>query len=539
MIRYRELVVENYKSIGKAVVEFTPGIFAIQGVTIDGEYSSNGSGKSSVLQAMTIVLFNKDFQGAPIDTVSNRFTGKPFKISLSLFVEKDGVSAEYLIINNRATKRLTTYKDGVINTKATAQSLKVIQDLLGMSEATFKFTHYITTNSILELTANLSNSTLFNEVLQVTQLKLMSAELQDVKKALMKEVDSLRLQYTEFNSVRKLLSVTEKYDVHDLRDQRDALEAELQHIMDLWSERVEPTQRNIDNYKDDLKELYVELRQKKRTTQTGVCPLCNTHLASIDEIHVAIALLENQIDTTEQEVDDMECIIDQQTIAFEMAKAELDSTLSEVSKNLILGQQLEEIHRDTIQGTDGYSEQALKDTHKVLRHKQRVCDYIDKARDAIRTGRIFEDIMTDFFVLVNTNILKYRAVINLTAFDVEAAAYKSGMVVIVKDKGEEIPVESLSNGEKARLSLLVLSALLESIQQTTQSNSNFILFDEATSSFDKSGIEELKDLFAHLKQLEQSCFIITHGDELAKVRFDGVLTVTKEKDVAVSAFVKD
>ena len=540
MIRYRHLTIENYKSIEFAQIDFTPGVFKVIGRNINGDYSSNGASKSSVLQALSLVLYNKDFQGAPLDSISNRYTEKSYKLTLLMDVDRDGLFAQYEVINDRAIKKITVKRDGVVISTAVSKSLAIIQDIIGMSESTFKFTHYITTSSILELTRNLSNATLFNEVLQVTQLKTMGDDFLTIKKALTKEKDEVFIRFQELRSINKLLKVTDKYDLVSLKEEGSAIRAELSNYQHLYNENIDPLIATLDKHKENQKEILIELREKRNSEHSGICSLCNTLLTSEDtliELKSSIENLEEDSKYIKDLIDKDSAILEKYTSAYQIDTVNLKEKLNRVEKDLTMGRQLASIHKEMLEDSKGFSKELFKELALKLRSLRSQINQIDKMRDAIRSGRIFEDIMKDFFTLVNINIQKYREVINLTSFDVEATSFKSGMVILLRHHGVEIPVESLSNGEKARLSLLVLSALLESMQQTTQSDSNFISFDEATSSFDKSGILELKNLFIHLKSLEQSCFIITHGSELEEVPFDGTLTMVKEDNRATAEFI--
>jgi len=540
MIRYRHLTVLNYKSIEYAHIDFIPGVFKVVGKNLTGAYSSNGASKSSILQALSLALYNKDFQGAPLETISNRYTGKPYKLTLLMDVDRDGLFASYEIINDRSNKKVTVKQNGTTISSSTNKSLAIIQDIIGMSESTFKFTHYITTSSILELTRNLSNATLFNEVLQVTQLKVMADDLQVIKKEFQLERDILSERFYELNGINKLFQVTDNYDLVSLEEELLAVQAELTTYATLYEDNITPLVSTVDRYKTTYREILIELRDKNQTKFSGVCALCNTVLTDEDtlvELCSSIENLEEDAKALEADIKTSSEKLTQLKVAYEIDTAGLNEKARLIEKDLITGTQLADIHKDMLADSKGFTKETFKQVSKDLDKVKYSIDQIDKMRDAIRSGRIFEDVMKDFFSLVNINIQKYRKVINLTAFDVEATSFKSGMVILLRQYGEEIPVESLSNGEKARLSLLVLSALLESMQQTTQSDSNFISFDEATSSFDKSGILELKNLFTHLKSLEQSCFIITHGSELSEVPFDGTLTMIKEDNRAIAEFI--
>ena len=533
MIKYISLEVQNYKSIGYAMVHFIPGTYAVIGTT-DGGYSSNGSGKSTILQALYLALYNKDFQGAPVDSLSNRFTGEDFKLTLEMYVDRDGAKADYRIVNDRKAKRYKVYKDGSVHVEGIAKCLKFIQDLVGMSDSTFKFTHYITTNSILDLTNNLTNATLFNEVLQVTQLKVMAQDLAELKKGYQDSIDTLKEEFHKLLTVHKLLHLTKEHDEADLQLRLESIDQELHEVTQLSEQHILPLKESLARTRDIFAEKRTELKQKQESHSAGICSLCGTVLAlevgfegierDIVQLKIDTAELTSTLQLQTEQLQELE---DSRDITINSLRSERTDIVRELGV-------IEQVHKVKEGVLDGviYSEARFTEAQEQLKHLNKLTDHIDGAREAIRSGKIFEEIMDDFFRLVNNNIQRYKQVINFNSFEVEVTSYRSGMLVILRNGGHEIPIESLSNGEKARLSLLILSALLESMQQTTQSDSNFIVFDEATSSFDKSGIKELQALFSHLKQLGQACFIITHGSELAEVAFDGQLVVEKVSNVA-------
>jgi energy-coupling factor transporter ATP-binding protein EcfA2 len=106
------------------------------------------------------------------------------------------------------------------------------------------------------------------------------------------------------------------------------------------------------------------------------------------------------------------------------------------------------------------------------------------------------------------------------------------MMIQIHHNNVDIPIESLSNGEKTRLSLLILISMLDAMKSVTDAETNYLVIDEAVSSLDASGAAEMEKLFSYLKSLGQSVFIITHGKELDQVHYTNSLTVTKENGVS-------
>ena len=162
---------------------------------------------------------------------------------------------------------------------------------------------------------------------------------------------------------------------------------------------------------------------------------------------------------------------------------------------------------------------------------QELVAYLSEGRKEGKAGNIIKDVLDTFVLIVEARMIQYAALSNLSAFQVKLKPNSFGMRIsinqIVKGKEIEVPIETLSNGEKTRLSLLILVSMLDAMKVVSNCETNYLVLDEASSSFDKSGVQELSLLFNHLKTLGQSCFIITHGSEMDSVPFDSELVMTK------------
>lgn len=99
MFIFKKVVIDNFKSIGHAELELdNQGLVLIEGVnTTNATFQSNGSGKSSILEAVTYALYDTTPNGLSGDKVVNRIVGKNTKVELDFSV--DGV--DYKIIRYR------------------------------------------------------------------------------------------------------------------------------------------------------------------------------------------------------------------------------------------------------------------------------------------------------------------------------------------------------------------------------------------------------------------------------------------------------
>jgi DNA repair exonuclease SbcCD ATPase subunit len=84
---------------------------------------------------------------------------------------------------------------------------------------------------------------------------------------------------------------------------------------------------------------------------------------------------------------------------------------------------------------------------------------------------------------------------------------------IIYYKGKAVFFNSLSGGEKKRISLGVMLALNDLLVLSGKERSNLIFFDEIADSLDEEGVKGLLELIHLLtKETNKKLFIITHND---------------------------
>ena len=142
---FTNLEIKNFLSIGEAHVNLKDrGLIAIQGVNDDDSSAgSNGSGKSSIPDAVSWVLFGVTARNVSGDDVINRRVGKKCSVTLTIIDDDDC----YQICRSRKPNLLTVHKVTKTErndmTKGTsAETQKLIEDILGCSRDIFMSTTY-------------------------------------------------------------------------------------------------------------------------------------------------------------------------------------------------------------------------------------------------------------------------------------------------------------------------------------------------------------------------------------------------------------
>ena len=201
-----DIVIENFMSIGYDESGFTmeldkTGLVNIIGKNLDDSSAgSNGSGKSSIAEAICWGLFGKTAKGVSGDEVVNKLTKNGTSVTIYLENEHGDV---YKIIRTRKHKtggsKLSLSK-GVID--LTLSSIKETQEridkLLGMNYEIFRSSHYMGQEDMPDL-PNMTDKELkelLEKAANITDLELAYAEAKEVNKG---TVGDLIEKIKEFN----------------------------------------------------------------------------------------------------------------------------------------------------------------------------------------------------------------------------------------------------------------------------------------------------------------------------------------------------
>ena len=108
-------------------------------------------------------------------------------------------------------------------------------------------------------------------------------------------------------------------------------------------------------------------------------------------------------------------------------------------------------------------------------------------------------------------------------------AVKEMVNAIIDNDGElEIPIKSLSGGERSAVDLAIDLAVCEMIQEKANKGIDVLILDEPFSGLDSIGIEQALEM---LKTLDKRILIVEHNN-IAKEMIPDKLTVIRENDTS-------
>lgn len=282
-IEFKQVRIKNFLSFGnkEAVYEFERGkIVNIKGQNLDTDAgkengSSNGSGKSSLIQSITYAIYGTGISDIKQDEFINITNGKDMKVVLEFTADgKDAV-----ITRTRKPNAVSLVVDGEDLTRdSIANTNKLIQELVGVEYETFILS-FVMTTSVKPLLSRkpaeqrnfmedlLGMNTLTERADRVKKIK-SEAEVEfklaerDIDNALqwneheVDRVESAKKKSSDFERQRKekLSELKEKIDsMADILDHEEEIRENLKELAE--------AERSVDRKESDLRELEKEAQK--------------------------------------------------------------------------------------------------------------------------------------------------------------------------------------------------------------------------------------------------------------------------------------
>lgn len=273
-IRFNSIDIENFRSIERAFVELeNQGTVIVKGVNeYEDKATSNGSGKSSVFEAIIFALFEETSSGEK--DVANRIIDNGYSITLKFEVDND----KY-IINRQCSKGGKTSviinKNGLdISARNKTDTNKLILQILGINKAIFLDSIFLSQNANTNL-ASLTPTARKERLEILTNTDFMVNTFKD----------KLKEKQTEYEAE----CVSNQLKLNKLNGNK---ETNLKQQADIQL-KINEVKQEIERLKQlgDIKEIEEQITQKE-----------NVEMISLDKQIDDISL---EIQNKEQEVDDL------------------------------------------------------------------------------------------------------------------------------------------------------------------------------------------------------------------------------------------
>ena len=565
MIEFKTLKWMNLLSTGNAFTEVS--LNTHKSTLIVGQ---NGAGKSTILDALSFVLYGKPFRKINKPQLINTINGKNCVVE----VEFDVGKKKYRVVRGIKPNIFEIYHNGeMINQSA---DVKDYQELL---EKTILKLNHKSFNQIVIL-----GSASFVPFMQLPAAHrreiiedLLDIQIFSVMNSLLKDKIATN-RSTITDNKYKLEMVIDKIDIH-----KKHLEAQkvdnTQLIADKQSKIVKLTndvttiKKNVEAFNKEIEELRTKLinkdklsakqsklqtlqrqiseRVKKTTkeidffTDNDTCPTCNQDISQ--------EFKDNMIgDRTNQQtqlVDGLNKLQEELSIVMESMQefAEINDSIVELNKNVAVSNNNVKFSNEAIQELQievtALQEKTMNIENnsaeiKTLLEDQKALglakieledekSVYDVASVLLKDSGIKTKIIKQYIPVINKLINKYLASMD---FFVNFELDENFEEKIKSRFRDEFSYASFSEGEKARLDLALLFTWRSIAKLRNSASTNLLILDEVfDGSLDNTGNDELLGILQALTQ-GNNVFVISHKTDAYLDKFEKVLKFEKHKN---------
>jgi len=574
MITLKNITLRNFLSIGQVTqaVNFDrQELTLILGENLDlgGDGARNGTGKTSLIQALSYALFGVPINSIRKDNLVNRTNAKNMMVTLEFTVS----GIDYKIERGRKPNILRFYvnsdlqkglDDAQGENKETQAS---IEKVIHMSSDMFK--HIVALNTYSEPFLALKNNEQRDIIEQLLGITLLSEKAEIIKGLVKDSKDDIQQEEFKVKAIEEANKrVKEQIDSTKRRqklwkmkhdEDLEKLAIDYQRLITIDIANELQAHKDLTTYNEKLKtiddlnkliarcvadeaketKLIDKLKKEISDLKNHTCYACGQefhdqkHKSVLDEKEKSLQEAALQfLATNGQYLEHTQTLKDLGVLGT-MPVTHYDTEAQAIKHSSQLENLIKDIERKGDE-VDPYSEQITEMENQALQEIN--FDKINQLTRTMEHQKFLLDILTskDSFVrkkiidqnlsYLNGRLTHYLDKIGLP----HQVIFKNDLQVEITELGRELDFDNLSRGERNRL-ILGLSFAFRDVWENLYSPINTLFIDELIDSgLDTMGVENAIAILKEMSRRRQkSIWLVSHREELAG-RVPNVLKVVKE-----------
>jgi DNA repair exonuclease SbcCD ATPase subunit len=578
MIKLKDLTVKNFMSVGNQTQAVN---FAQENLTLvlgenldqggDDNGSRNGTGKTTIVNALSFALFGTALTNIKKDNLINKINNKNMLVTLAF--EKDGVN--YRVERGRKPTLMKFFVDDIEQEGEETddaqgdmrETQKDLDELLGMSHDMFK--HIVALNTytepFLSMRAN-DQRVIIEQLLGITILSEKaealkehirqtkeaitqeSADIEATKKAnegIQKSIDSLLTRQTAWNSqhdtelekIGRAIIELESVDIEAELAKHSELklfEEKTAKLKSLNKERatldsaIAQAERSVTKYDSELAKLAnktchaceQELHDHKHEEMTASA---QGHLDEAQKYFNKVTADRTKI---QKEIDAIGEVPGKPNTYYDTVEQALkhQNNLKTMESQLEIKagesdpyqEQIDELRHTAIQDINW---NGVNDLTRLKDHQEFLLKLLTSKDSFIRKKIIDQNL-----AYLNNRLTYYLDKMGLP----HQVMFQNDLTVLITQLGQDLDFDNLSRGERNRL-ILGLSFAFRDVWESLYQQINLLFVDELIDNgLDAAGVEGALALLKKMaRERKKNIFLISHKDELIG-RVNNVLKVIKE-----------
>ena len=577
MLTIKNITIRNFMSVGnvtQAVNLNQDELTLVLGNNVDlgGDGSRNGTGKTTLINALSYGLYGKALTNIKQNNLINKTNGKGMMVTVDFTYNGN----DYRIERGRSPNVFHFLRDGMelgdndIENAGQGEMRMTqveVENVIGLSHSMFK--HIVALNTYTEPFLSLKagdQRELIEELLGITELSRKADKLKEISKNTKEQIkeEEYSLKGKEDTNARILKSIKDierrqkvwssklSTDLEALESALDSLshvdiknELEQHALLVTYNENLTAKNQatswitSIESDNTKQSKLIERLDGEIKLIEEHKCHSCgqDIHDEKQGEILLSKTSLKNeaveQIKTNEASLEEHNTLVESIGSIGEKPKT-FYSTLSDAyeHQNSVekLAEQIE-LNKNT---EDPYADQiadmrdsALEDVDyghmnslvSLLEHQDFLLKLLTNKDSFIRKKIIDQNLS-----YLNSRLAYYLDKLGLP----HDVVFQSDLTVEITELGRDLDFDNLSRGERNRL-ILGLSWSFRDIFESLYSTINVLFVDELIDSgMDTNGVESSLGILKKMaRDGNRSVYLISHKDEL-QGRVESVLNVIKE-----------
>jgi DNA repair exonuclease SbcCD ATPase subunit len=578
MIKIKNLTVKNFMSVGNQTQAVDFGreqLTLVLGENLDqggdDSGSRNGTGKTTIVNALSFALFGNALTNIKKDNLINKINSKNMLVTLTF--DKDGNN--YKIERGRKPAVMKFYVNDQEKTAGDAddsqgdmrETQKDIYELLGMTHDMFK--HVVALNTYTEPFLSLKANEQREIIEQLLGITLLSEKAESLKEQIRQTKDAIVQESADIEAAKKAndkiqLSITglETRQSAWYAQQKTDCAKIAQSIIELQSVDIEKELEQHAKLKayDEHAAKIKSLNKEKATLENAVvqaeksqtkysreleslakkkCHACEQELH--DHIHTELTA------SAKKNVEDATVYFSKVANDYEKVVSELEAigdingrpktyydTIEEALKHQNNLTSLETTLGNRQQDIDPYQEQidelrntAIQEikwdnvnTLNAMREHQEFLLKLLTNKDSFIRKKIIDQNLA----YLNNRLTYYLDKMGLP----HQVSFLNDLTVEITQLGQDLDFDNLSRGERNRL-ILSLSWAFRDVWESLYQNINLLFIDELIDNgLDAAGVEGALGVLKKMaRERNKNIYLISHKDELIG-RVNNVLKVVKE-----------
>ena len=577
-IKIKELTVKNFMSVGnqtQAVDFCKEQLTLVLGENLDqggdDSGSRNGTGKTTIINALTYALYGTALTNIKKDNLINKINGKNMLVTLSF--EKDG--NKYKIERGRKPAIMKFYVNDQEQSDDSSddsqgdmrETQKDLDDLMGMSHDMFK--HILALNTYTEPFLSMKANEQRAIIEQLLGITLLSEKAEALKEQVRITKDQIYQENADIEATKKS---NEKIQVSitgletrlsawyaQQRTDCDKITKSIQELQAVDIERELEAHAKLKTYEEQAAKIK-SLNKEKATIETALiqadksvtkytkeieqlknntCPACEQELhthkheemtataeKNLSDAYIYLQSLSDSYSTIVTELEDIGDINGRPKTYYDTLEEALkhQNNLTSLESALGTRQQEKDPYQEQIDDLRNTALQEITwdsiNNLNVLKDHQEFLLKLLTSKDSFIRKKIIDQNLA----YLNNRLTYYLDKMGLP----HTVVFQNDLNVEITQLGQDLDFDNLSRGERNRL-ILGLSWSFRDVWESLYQSINLLFIDELIDNgLDAAGVENALSVLKKMaRERKKNIYLISHKDELIG-RVNNVLKVIKE-----------